>query len=490
MLHARSLQNETKQINIGKQTLATSSPKKPLPERIEYGELAVNFGKGSEALFLKNSQGEVIQLNSLKNIRYDGELDPVLQAYFDNEYVNADGDTMTGTLTIEGENSDFIFNGRDFKVDAKRDVNVEFGGTMNITSEGDCSNGKGVLNIKPCTANIAPKKELNLTSENVNISGDTVNVNGKKEVIIETPSLTEKVENYHNTSKNATFDGNVTVQGDTHLHKTQVDGDMNVSGTTTLGETIIKENLTVEKKITANNVEVKNNLTVNKNLTVGGETKFEGKIIFNGDTEFGKNTIIDGANIKPNSITSEQVKDGSLRGVDLEDGTITSDKLAKGVFDAYVKKSGDTMSGNLDNSARIIGKELEAREKAILTNSVTIVKKENSETNVITADGNVDINGTIKAKNQVYSSDERLKKDIKPISEEELEMVSRIELKEYSFKEDNVKRYGIIAQDLEKEGLTNLVFQADEQGMKGVDYVSFLILKVKQLEDEIKKLKK
>ena len=86
------------------------------------------------------------------------------------------------------------------------------------------------------------------------------------------------------------------------------------------------------------------------------------------------------------------------------------------------------------------------------------------------------------------SSDERLKKNIETISDNDIDKVKNVELKSYAFKSDNSKHYGVIAQDVEKAGLTELVTNGAD-GMKSVDYISLLILKIAELENEIKNLK-
>ena len=86
------------------------------------------------------------------------------------------------------------------------------------------------------------------------------------------------------------------------------------------------------------------------------------------------------------------------------------------------------------------------------------------------------------------SSDERLKKNIETISENDIDKVKNVDLKSYAFKSDNSKHFGVIAQDVEKAGLEELVIN-DADGMKSVDYISLLILKIAELENEIKNLK-
>lgn len=104
--------------------------------------------------------------------------------------------------------------------------------------------------------------------------------------------------------------------------------------------------------------------------------------------------------------------------------------------------------------------------------------------------GNVTSQGTVTGTGFYQSSDINLKENIKEISEDEINKSKEIEFKEFNFKEDETKtkKYGVIAQEIESLGLENLV-QTSESGEKTVDYISLLILKVKQLEDEVKELK-
>ena len=54
---------------------------------------------------------------------------------------------------------------------------------------------------------------------------------------------------------------------------------------------------------------------------------------------------------------------------------------------------------------------------------------------------------------------------------------------------DKIKHYGVIAQQLEECGLNELVYH-DSEGVKSVDYIELLVLKIQQLEKEIEELKK
>ena len=87
------------------------------------------------------------------------------------------------------------------------------------------------------------------------------------------------------------------------------------------------------------------------------------------------------------------------------------------------------------------------------------------------------------------SSDERLKQHIKQIKKETSEIADSLKLVEFKYRDDDTGRkvYGVIAQDVEKSGLYDLI-HTDEDGMLKVDYTSFIILKLKALSDRIEKL--
>ena len=90
------------------------------------------------------------------------------------------------------------------------------------------------------------------------------------------------------------------------------------------------------------------------------------------------------------------------------------------------------------------------------------------------------------------SSDERLKENIQPITEEIIAKAASVEIKQFNFKSDENKtaKYGVIAQEVEKEGLENLISVNGDEGLKSVDYTSLLCLKIKALEDKLEKMEK
>ena len=92
---------------------------------------------------------------------------------------------------------------------------------------------------------------------------------------------------------------------------------------------------------------------------------------------------------------------------------------------------------------------------------------------------------TVTATNFINSSDERLKENIEEVRNNNVE----VNWKTFNFKtEKEQKRYGVIAQELEK---TNPEFvREDSQGFKSVAYIDLLIAKIAELEARIQKLEK
>ena len=109
--------------------------------------------------------------------------------------------------------------------------------------------------------------------------------------------------------------------------------------------------------------------------------------------------------------------------------------------------------------------------------------------NCITVTGDICASGVVKATALYSTSDRNLKENINSISYDDYHKVSNVGLKSFNFKDDETKKktYGIIAQDLQGVGLENIIHK-DEQGNLSVDYTSFLILKIADLEHTIHEL--
>ena len=85
---------------------------------------------------------------------------------------------------------------------------------------------------------------------------------------------------------------------------------------------------------------------------------------------------------------------------------------------------------------------------------------------------------------------ERKKENIRYLNGGDATKTMNIPLVSFNFIDDptKTKTYGVIAQDVIKAGLENIV-HTDEKGLYSVDYISFLILKVSNLEYQIAELR-
>ena len=139
---------------------------------------------------------------------------------------------------------------------------------------------------------------------------------------------------------------------------------------------------------------------------------------------------------------------------------------------------GLTIHGNIDATGWTkIGSTLNVSGKTTLGSSSTSAD--------LQVYGSINSTNNITASAFYESSDKNLKEDITSISA--IDLARDIQLKEFRFKADGIKRYGVIAQDLLEEGLDNLV--STKNNHLTVDYISLLCLKIAQLEEEIKKIK-
>ena len=100
------------------------------------------------------------------------------------------------------------------------------------------------------------------------------------------------------------------------------------------------------------------------------------------------------------------------------------------------------------------------------------------------------VSGDITATGAMYSSDKRLKENIRFLSDEDIENAKSVEFKAFNLiSNKSTQKFGVIAQDLQDNGLGKLT-GTNEAGFLTVDYISLLCLKIAQLEREIEELKK
>lgn len=103
----------------------------------------------------------------------------------------------------------------------------------------------------------------------------------------------------------------------------------------------------------------------------------------------------------------------------------------------------------------------------------------------------LDVNGNVKANAFYYSSDINLKKDIVQIGNP-LDKINQLKGVSFTWKNDNKKSIGLIAQDVEKV-FPELVLTDENTGLKSLQYgnlVAVLIEAVKEQQKQINELKK
>ena len=110
-------------------------------------------------------------------------------------------------------------------------------------------------------------------------------------------------------------------------------------------------------------------------------------------------------------------------------------------------------------------------------------------TGTINIKKNVSVTGTITASGAIYSSDLNLKENISALDYTKASIANNVPIKEFNFKSDPSRKvYGVIAQEVESFGLNEMVVTG-EDGYKGVDYTSLMLLKIGFLENEVKSLR-
>jgi len=105
---------------------------------------------------------------------------------------------------------------------------------------------------------------------------------------------------------------------------------------------------------------------------------------------------------------------------------------------------------------------------------------------VLDINGNLSLEGNATATNFILSSDRRLKENIKDV---DYDQHIKADWKTFNLKKDDEeKRYGVIAQELEVNHPEFV--NTDEEGYKSVKYIDLLIAKIAELEARLEKLEK
>jgi len=141
-------------------------------------------------------------------------------------------------------------------------------------------------------------------------------------------------------------------------------------------------------------------------------------------------------------------------------------------------KSGSTAL--FDNQTYDPGKDCANSAETInIPTSITHLKEWDDST------GCLEVAGCVKATNFYQTSDINYKENIREPKLSKVVGAHYVPIVQFNFKDDAEKTdvYGVIAQEVEKNGLQEIVL-SDEFGKKSVDYTSLMMLKIAYLENE------
>ena len=376
---------------------------------------------------------------------------------------------VTGTTNLNGATT---INGDSFTVTAPTTINGDTTVNGTLTATGNTSI-QGALTVDGKTT----------INDNLDVTGNT-NITGATNI-----SGTTNIGDNLNVTGDANITGATNISGTTNIDDNlNVTGNTNVSGTTTLNQLTVTSGTNLAS-VTAATLNVTgqtilSSTTINGGLTVtnGGITWPEGQ---------GLNSVLSWSYGDVTSAPSDSTNFSANKSFVIPSSTahITKSALtyaagtfSSGSYDTTAAKTINvpTSIEHLSSSWNSISKVLTVGGKV---SARTLTVTGDASLNAVTA-STITTTGNITSQGSIFStSDIRMKDNISDINTSELELLQQVKLKSFNYKDDETKRkvYGVIAQDVEAAGYTSLIHE-DEQGTKSVDYTSFLILKIAQLE--------
>lgn len=241
------------------------------------------------------------------------------------------------------------------------------------------------------------------------------------------------------------------------------------------GDLIIGQDLTVRR-----------DLFVNRNFSVNGTSTFTSDITVAG-IKFSQKL-----GVNENAVSASKLKNPvTINGV-LFDGTnnISITAPANGGTSASCSGNAATAS-KLNNTLTINGQSFDGSKSM----TITIDDKNKLPITGGTLTGNLNIQGELVCTGNVTAfatslSDKRLKENILSINNAS-EIINKINIYSFNFKGNNTKRYGVIAQEVQKilpEVITETPIQVEDGFALGVNYQDIFALLLKTVQEQNKKI--
>ena len=451
--------------------------KKPLPSALEFGELAVNYNKGYEFISTKNEDNEVVKFSSdpqlitwiekKEVIPYSGVVESVnlvnntssLGIKFNQ--VAASATPMSNIINSSTSTS------ASFSIDMAKyamiGANPSFSSvtaTNALVSNGTTTlNGNTTVNSNNVTvAQSNANGSLNISEKTTSLSGTSLDV---KEV------GTVTIASSGNTSINSAS-GNVTVTS-SGMELTSSEG-IDIDATKTI---------CLDASQAAYVYGLTTNVGKNCNNSVATTTNINGSV-----TNIAANTLnVSGLTTVKGSTTI----DGSLKVA--SGATFSGDTAFKGkvTFDSPIKL-GNKLSWNHGKYTTYTeGNTYDGTSARTITfpSQVNELNDWDAANEQLNIQGQLYVSGPLTCQTAIYSSDIALKENIEDADIFKKIAANKVNVKSFNFKNDETKAkvYGILAQEVEAQGLGEIVFTKDD-GYKAVDYTSLMMLKISFLENE------
>ena len=473
--------------------------RQPTPATLEVGEIAVNNADKKEFLSIKSSQNKVVRFSSDEQMITWMEKKEVMPYV---GYVRGDagpsatsGDSPTadsmGSYGIS--NNDLLNNTSEIviklnqvaakntnkynRVNASKD---RYNKDVNPTTDSGINDGAGFFidmsryamrGSNPSFSSLTVTDKTDLSGNTTISDGDGT---GTRTGNTFTINVTNKNENVSARTSTIGTDA-LTVTGNS---TTKVSGNTAIStnGTTTItstGNTSIVTNgenkrITINSSGTGGDVRIYANdvLTATANtIVVSGTTSISAKT---------PTTYISGTTLEVNETNINLSGATNISGNTVIGGTAT-------IYGATTINNNLNVTGNtnITGTTNISG-ATKIDDNLDVTSGLDV-------TGATNLNGNLCVTGTVTASQAIYSSDINLKENIEDVNVTELDMVGLIHTKSYNFKGETNKLYGVIAQEVQDVGLSELVYTKDD-GHLAVDYTSLMMLKIASLEEICKRL--